>query len=136
MNPREVWEQAHQHVREYDLGAFADMFAPDGVLELPFAPPGIPRRLEGREAIRGFLAPAGEAARSAGRRINGYSSVVVHETTDPEVIIAEFDLDGEIVTTGETYQLSYIQVMMVRNGWIVWMRDYMDPRVFSRIGDS
>ena len=35
---REVWEQAHEHVRVYDLDAFADMFAPDGVLELPFAP--------------------------------------------------------------------------------------------------
>lgn len=131
-----MWEQAHQHVREYDLDAFADMFAPDGVLELPFAPSSIPRRLSGREAIRGFLAPAGEAARSAGRRIKEYSSVVVHETTDPEIIIAEFDLDGEIVGTGETYQLSYIQVLRARNGQIVWMRDYMDPRVFSRIDDS
>jgi ketosteroid isomerase-like protein len=134
--PREVWEQAHQHVRAYDLGAFADMFAPDGVLELPFAPPGIPRQLNGRESIREFLAPAGEAARSAGRRIKGYSSVVVHEATDPEVVIVEFDLDGEIVATGETYQLSYIQVLRVRNGRIVWMRDYMDPRVFARSGDS
>lgn len=59
---------------------------------------------------------------------------MVHETTDPEVIIVEFGLDGEIVSTGETYQLSYIQVVRVRNGRIVWMRDYMDPRVFSRIG--
>lgn len=131
-----MWEQAHQHVRVYDLDAFADLFAPDGVLELPFAPPGIPRRLNGREAIRDFLAPAGEAARRAGRRITGYSSVVVHEATDPEVVIAEFDLDGEIVATGETYQLSYIQVLRVRNGRIIWMRDYMDPRVFSRTGDS
>ena len=77
-----------------------------------------------------------EPARRGGRRIKGYSSVVVHETTDPEVIIAEFDLDGEIVATGETYQLSYIQVLRVRNGQIVWMRDYMDPRVFARGGDS
>ena len=35
---REVWKQAHEHVRAYDLDAFADMFAPDDVLELPFAP--------------------------------------------------------------------------------------------------
>jgi ketosteroid isomerase-like protein len=135
-SPREVWEQAHEHVRAYDLDGFADMFTPDGVLEMPFAPAGLPRRLSGREAIRNFLAPAGDAARRAGRRIKGYSSVVVHETTDPEVIIAEFDLDGEIVASGETYRLSYIQVLRARDGQIVSMRDYMDPRVFARGGDS
>ena len=47
-----------------------------------------------------------------------------------------YDLDGEIVATGETYQLSYIQVLRAMDGRIVWMRDYMDPRVFSRIEDS
>lgn len=52
-----MWEQAHQHVREYDLGAFTDMFVPDGVLESPFAPPGIPRRLNGREAVRDTESP-------------------------------------------------------------------------------
>ena len=133
VSAREVWEQSHRHVQAYDLDGFADMFAPDGVLELPFAPAGVPRRLSGREEIRRFLAPAGRAARQAGRRIVGYSSVVVHETTDPEVIVAEFDLDGEVSATGETYQLSYIQVLRVRAGQIVSMRDYMDPRVFARM---
>lgn len=130
-SPRAVWERSHQHVQSYDLERFADMFAIDGVLELPFAPAGVPRRLDGREAIRRFLAPAGRAAREAGRRIVGYSSVVLHQSTDPEVVVAEFDLDG-VTATGETYRLSYIQVVRVRDGRIVHMRDYMDPRVFAR----
>ena len=35
-----------------DADGYADLFAPDGVTETPFAPPGAPARLEGREAIR------------------------------------------------------------------------------------
>ena len=47
MTPRDVIARAHAFVRAYDL-QFADCFAVDGVLELPFAPRGMPRRIEGR----------------------------------------------------------------------------------------
>lgn len=134
--PREVWEEAHRYVRDYDLDGFAGMFAADGVMELPFAPPGVPRRLEGREQIRRILAPAGRASREAGRRILGYSSVVVHETADPEVIVVEFDLDGEVTDSGEQYQLSYIQVVRVRDGEIVFFRDYMNPQAMASLPGS
>ena len=132
-NPYDVWERAHRYVRAYDLDRFAESFSPDGVLELPFAPEGVPTRLCGREEIRRFLTPAGDAARAAGRRITGYRNIVVHEATDPEVVVVEFDLDGEIPATGEAYRLSYIQVLRVRSGEILHMRDDMDPRVFARL---
>jgi uncharacterized protein len=131
LSPREVWEQAHRHVRTYDLARFAEMFAENGVMEMPFAPHGVQRRLEGREAIRRALVPAAEAAKRAGRRIVSYSDVVIHETTDPEVIVVEFDLNGIIEPTAERYCYSYIQVMRARRGEIVLLRDYIDPRVFG-----
>ena len=129
MSTHTIWERAHEFVKAYDLGPFADMFAADGVMELPFAPHGVPRRLEGREAIRRFLIPAGEAAKRSGRRILGYSNVIVHETTDPDVIVVEFDLHGASDTG--PYQYAYIQVMRVRDGEIALLRDYIDPRVFG-----
>ncbi|HET9624344.1 MAG TPA: hypothetical protein VFP84_23390, partial [Kofleriaceae bacterium] len=49
-SPREVFERAHGFARGLDL-RFADCFAADGVLEMPFAPVGTPRRLVGRDAI-------------------------------------------------------------------------------------
>ena len=122
--PREVFWRLHDRVRDdYDMDGQADLYAPDGTLELPFAPPGVPRRLQGREAIRGFLRAAGGRARAAGRRIVRYDRVVVHDTTDPEVIVAEFDLHG-VGPTGEAYRLPFIQVLRVRGGEIVFMRDY------------
>ena len=90
MTPAEVFHQAHARVREYDL-AYTDWFAPDGVLELPFAPPPMPRRVQGRDAIRALLEPRYAAARAAGRRIVEYANLRIHQTTDPEVIVAEFE---------------------------------------------
>jgi len=130
-SPREVFERAHVHVRDYDLERFADMFASDGTLEFPFAPEGTPRRLEGRDQIRRVMAVAGQRARQSGRRITHYDPVLVHETTDPEVIVVEFDLHGE-ESTG-SYTLSFIQVLRVRGGRIAEMRDYID---YGAIGGS
>jgi ketosteroid isomerase-like protein len=132
LSPREVFERLHRAVQDdYDMETQAALFAEDGVLEWPFAPAGMLRRIEGREAIRRVLGAAGERARQAGRRIAGYRAVVVRETTDPEVIVAEFDLLGEVGATGDAYQLSFIQLLRVRNGQIVSMRDYFNPQAMA-----
>jgi len=132
VGPREVFERLHERVRDdYDMDGQADLYVVDDTLELPFALPGMPRQLRGREEIRKFLVAAGQRARRAGRRILKYDPLLVHETTDPEVIVAEFDLHGEVAATGETYRMPFIQVLRVREGNIVLMRDYFDPRAMS-----
>src|SRR5215208_5173054 len=93
--PRQVFARLMAAVLAYDMDAQADLYAVDGILEWPFAPPGMPRHVEGREAIRGLLVPLGERAKQSGRRLREYDAVVIHETTDPEVIIVEFDVTGE-----------------------------------------
>jgi ketosteroid isomerase-like protein len=50
--PREVFARLHRFVLDYDADSQAELFAPEAVWEFPFAPAGIPRRIEGREAIR------------------------------------------------------------------------------------
>ena len=50
-SPREVAELVRQMVAGEGV-VFADLFAEDGVLRFPFAPPGMPREIRGREAIR------------------------------------------------------------------------------------
>ena len=45
----------------------------------------------------------------------------MHETVDPEVVIAEFDYTARGVT------FANIQVLRVRDGLIVETRDYHDP---------
>lgn len=38
-----------------DMAGFAELWAPDGVLEFPFAPPGYPSRLNGRAEVRDYV---------------------------------------------------------------------------------
>jgi predicted SnoaL-like aldol condensation-catalyzing enzyme len=115
--PREVWEQAHRHVRDYDVDGFADVLSVGG-------------RLEGREEIPHLLTPPTWTARDADRRVTGYDPIVVHGTDDPEVIVIEFDLRGED-EAGKAYRLPYLQIARVRDGRLVVLRDYIDSRALA-----
>jgi hypothetical protein len=104
---REVFERARRCVVASDANGFADLFATEGFMEFPFggAVVELPACLEGRETIRRHIATALARSRESGRRLLGYDAIELHETTDPEVIIVEFDLEGEVTRTGQTYQV-------------------------------
>ena len=57
----------------------------------------------------------------------GFLNTTVYETTDPGVIIAEYDAHGTVTSTGRPYQLRYLQIVKVRDGQITLWRDYWDP---------
>jgi ketosteroid isomerase-like protein len=135
--PREVFECARRSMVERDADGFADLFAPDAFLEFPFscAAVGLPACLEGREQIRRHLHAVMAGSMEAGRRILGYDAVVLHETTDPEVIIVEFDLQGDVPRTGQSYQLPYVQVFRIRDGQILSMRDYVSAERLVEVLD-
>jgi ketosteroid isomerase-like protein len=120
-----VWEEALRFVRERNLDGYAEMFTPDGVVELPFPLPGTPPRIEGREAIRRVLAPVWRAQKDSGRRIEKVDPRVVHETGDPRLVVIEFDVHG-VEPSGTPFRLSYVHVVTVRDGRIAVLRDYVD----------
>jgi hypothetical protein len=112
-----------------DLDGFADLFAEDGVHELPFAPPGIPRRIEGRENIRAYLTALTETPLTH----KEFQPVTVYDTNDPEVAIAEYDAHGVVTGTGRPYVLRYLQILQVSGGQIASWRDYWSPIEGSRL---
>ena len=59
-SPREIAEEVRRMVAGEGV-VFADLFAAEGVLTYPFAPPGQPRELRGREAIRGYFGALGQS---------------------------------------------------------------------------
>jgi ketosteroid isomerase-like protein len=124
--PREVFERVLRLILERQYAAYVDLFAADAMFELPFAPPGVPRRIEGREQIRVFMQAGRERVQTATRQWE-FHSIVVHETVDPEVIVTEFEVDGVATATGERYRFANLQVLRVRNGEIVSLRDYWNP---------
>ncbi len=110
-----------------DAGSFLEMVADDFVMEFPYSPPGFPTRLEGRGAIA--------------RHLEGLSDIIsfdrmgeptVHLSTDPDVVIIEFEGFGCGVATGEPYNQSYVSVVRTGGGRIVHYRDYWNPLVVLR----
>jgi ketosteroid isomerase-like protein len=124
---REVVEQVLRASREQDTDAFVNLMAPDGYVEWPYLPAGLPGRVEGRERIREFLtAQAGGLV-----RFDEYRGVVIHETTDPEVVIVEYDVHGTVIPTGAPLHQTIIAVLRVRDGLVVSYRDYLNPLVLA-----
>src|SRR3954468_3319360 len=89
LTPHALIERFLDHVDRGEWISPPDFYAPDAVVEQPFAKPP-PIRLEGRDTIRAHFASAARAPlrlRVIDRRIL--------DTSDPDVIVAEFDYDGE-----------------------------------------
>jgi len=133
--PREVAEQVGRMVAGEGV-VFADLFAVDGVLVYPFAMPGQPPELRGRDAIRDHfagLARARELFTMAG------IDAVTWQTDDPEVVITRITHHGTSNDTGAAYRLTALGVIRVRDGMIVRYEDYMDPialaGMLGRVGD-
>jgi uncharacterized protein len=122
MTPRQAFERIQRATLAKDP-SYPDLYAEDGVHEMPFARPGVPRRIEGRESIRAFL---GRAAGAAPMTFTEFRNVRIHETADPGTIICEYDLHGVVTKSGEPFVFSYILLLTVRNGQIALVRDYMD----------
>ncbi|HEX4454591.1 MAG TPA: nuclear transport factor 2 family protein [Kofleriaceae bacterium] len=122
--PVEVFHEMHALVRAYDV-AVVDCYAPGGVIEMPFARPPLPKRMVGRDAIRAVLAPRYLQRRAMGLKLGEYQNLVVHETRDPTVIVAEFSVDSQISVT-KSQHLAFAQVYRVVDGLIALQRDYFD----------
>jgi hypothetical protein len=122
-SPREVAELVRQMVAGEGV-VFADLFADDGVLRFPFAPPGMPREIRGREAIR--AARASEEGRRSLFAMDGVD-LVVRETDDPEVVVTEIEHYGHSHALEGPYRFRALGVVRVRDGEIVSYDDYMDP---------
>ncbi|WP_051796954.1 nuclear transport factor 2 family protein [Catenuloplanes japonicus] len=109
--------------------AIAAMFTDDGVYESPLVPDDHPlRRLTGREEIRAGTAlfhqrPAPPGVMNAER-----SAVVLHDTADPDVFMAEIDVAFDQEGGGRT-TMSLLQLFRLRGGEIAMLRDY-----FSDVG--
>ena len=124
MGPREVFARMRERWLDNTVDHPMDsLLAADAVIEAPFAPPGRPRRFEGREEFLAF-AGAGRAALPA--RFEECRVTAIHDTTDPEVIVVEYELAGTVMTTGRPASAGFIGVLRVRDGQVAGWREYQD----------
>jgi uncharacterized protein len=120
--PAQVLEQRRELLLKQDVDGFVELFAPDGVIELPFAGPGMPSRLAGQQAIRDFS----HRMDASPLRIDDLEATALYHTDDPEVVIVELATRGTVTSTGRTFEGTSIQVFRIRGGKIVLFRDYFN----------
>ena len=120
--PAQVLEQRRELLLKQDVDGFVELFAPDGVIELPFAGPGMPSRLAGQQAIRDFS----HRMDASPLRIDDLEATALYHTDDPEVVIIELATRGTVTSTGGTFVGTSIQVFRIRDGKIVLFRDYFN----------
>jgi uncharacterized protein len=127
---REIAERFLHAIVSPDPGDIADCYAPSVVIEMPFAvPPLYPDRIQTtREELRARF-----RAGAASRRYKRLSNAVIHETTEPGVVIAEYELHGELTKTAEPFSQRFLMVMTIRDGLIVHSRDYTNPVTGARL---
>jgi ketosteroid isomerase-like protein len=115
--------------RNYVLGEpHPELWAPDVVIEAPFAAGG-PRRHEGRD---NFLAATKTSRESLPVRFDEMRDVVVHETTEENRIIVEYELVGTLLTTGKQASALFIAVMEVRDGLMTLWREYQNTLAIAQ----
>ena len=133
VTPAEVLTQRRRMILSGDADGYADLFAPDAVWESPFAPPGAPSRLEGRKAIR----EESRRVMASPLSVEEYEVTKLYETQDPEVVIVEMRTTATFTTTSQSFATTATQILRIREGQIVLIRDFANPRVLKdAIGEA
>jgi uncharacterized protein len=128
VTPADVLARRRELMLDGDADGFVDLFAPDAVMEFCFhGRPGIPVRLEGREAISEYS----RRVMASPMRIEDFEVTELYQTQDPEVVIVEVRAKATLTTTGRSIAAMSIQVLRIQEGRIVLFRDFADPRIFE-----
>jgi ketosteroid isomerase-like protein len=128
LSPREVFLALVNGVAAGRWDDLPDLYAEQTHVVHPFDPLR-GAALRTRDEIREHFRPADAGPRLHRRAAN----ITIHETTDPEVIVAEFEYQGVVEDTGEPFALPGIFVLRVRNGEIISSRDYFDHVTGARV---
>ncbi|GGL62695.1 hypothetical protein GCM10010129_02860 [Streptomyces fumigatiscleroticus] len=99
--PHEILARYHRAMLDMSAKALADLYAADTVHAFLFLFPGMAGRYRGREEIRaGYRAVWGGSP----ARPESIEDVVVHDSTDPEVITVEQTVTGTLATAGRPFR--------------------------------
>jgi ketosteroid isomerase-like protein len=129
MTPEEVFLKLVHGVAARDYAALPELYAEQTDVRHPMNPYG-DHPLLSRAALREHF--GGTGPRVAGVVRFEPANIRVHQTADPEVIVAEFEYAGTVLETGQPFTVPAIFVLRVRDGLIVESRDYLDHVAMTR----
>jgi ketosteroid isomerase-like protein len=129
VTPTEVFLQLVNGVCDRRYDELPELYAEQTDVRHPMSPYG-DKPLLSRDALREHFGGAGPQTAAVIRFEP--ANVRIHETADPEVIVAEFDYAGTVLETGEPFAVPCVFVLRVRDGLIVESRDYIDHVAMAR----
>jgi ketosteroid isomerase-like protein len=133
LDVRALFEKQIDCIVTDDREAQAKLYADDLLYEFPFATDR-PRRIEGRDAFIATMQPLWQQSRQRRVKVVGHRGQI-HETADPDFIVAEFAFTIEI--DGRTIDAPFVQFFRVRGGRIAAVREYFSPAARSEaLGQS
>jgi ketosteroid isomerase-like protein len=100
---------------------YFEAIADDAVFEYRYVFPGFPSKIEGRDALMALYSGYGDST-----VLHSADALIVHRSQDPRVLIIEYEVHGEKISTGNTYDNRFISVVTIEDRKIVHWRDYMD----------
>ncbi|MFG2295991.1 nuclear transport factor 2 family protein [Streptomyces sp. NPDC048603] len=124
ISPAELYRHSLRLLLDKDIPGWVGLWAEDGVMEFPFAPPGWPRRLDGREAIADYMRPYPDHI-----DLHDFpeADLRIHETADPRTIVAEMRGTGRLVEGDRPFDMAYIAVVTIEDGHFTSYRDHWNP---------
>ncbi|MEU7729139.1 nuclear transport factor 2 family protein [Streptomyces sp. NPDC040724] len=120
--PADLYRHSLRLLLAKDIPGWVGLWADDGVMEFPFAPPGWPEQLEGREAIAAYMRDYPDHI-----DLHDFPDVRILESTDPRTIVVEMRGVGRLVATDGPFDMRYIAVVTVQDGRFTTYRDYWNP---------
>ncbi|MGC4878312.1 nuclear transport factor 2 family protein [Micromonospora sp. DT43] len=127
-SPRETFLRLVNGVCDGPYEDLADLYAEHTHVTHPLHPLN-PPPLRSRSELHAHFTASPPVDRTLNRKPVG---VTIHETADPEVIVAEFAYQGRVAETGEEFTVPCVFVMRIRDGLIIESRDYIDHVASAR----
>jgi len=114
-----------------DIPQWMELWHDEAVFEYPFAPPGLPQVVSGKQAIFENFKDFPDKI-----KLFKFTDVRMHPMRDPDTLVVEFACRGRAVATGKPYNQRYIAVVQMTGGKISRYRDYWNPLVFLEAFDD
>ncbi|MGQ8884350.1 nuclear transport factor 2 family protein [Bacillus paralicheniformis] len=118
----DVREQFLQSMLEKDMEKWIQLWDQDAVFEHPYAPPGFPKKLEGKSAIYEYIKDFPEKI-----DIVRFTAPTIHQMANTGYAAVEFECEGTVCETGLPYNQQYISLVNMKEGKVVHYKDYWNP---------
>lgn len=122
---RQVIDRYYKLLMQRNIGAWGELWAPNGRQENPFAPKGVPNEYPDKASVLAIY-----QAEFKNRHDHVFTVDQIYETTDADTLVVEARGRSVIGETNRVYEQQYISLFKFSNCLIVLNRQYCNPLPF------